>query len=45
MKHFLLSEQDTQKIYWVIENMVLTILEKLEEREVKGEEEEEQNNL
>lgn len=41
MRHFLLSEQDIQEIYWVIENMVLTILEKLEEREVK----EEQENL
>ncbi len=41
MRNFLLSEQDIQEIYWVIENMVLTILEKLEEREVK----EEQENL
>jgi hypothetical protein len=40
MKHFLLSEQDVQEIDWVIENMVLTILEKLEEREVKEEQEE-----
>jgi hypothetical protein len=41
VRNFLLSEQDIQEIYWVIENMVLTILEKLEEREVK----EEQENL
>jgi hypothetical protein len=38
MRHFLLSEQDTQEIYWVIENMILTILEKLEEREIREEE-------
>ena len=43
MRHFLMSEQDTQEIYWAIEKMVLTILEKLEQREVIEEEEEKEN--
>jgi hypothetical protein len=38
MKSYLLTEQDIEEIYWVIELFISTVIEKLEEKEITEEE-------
>jgi len=38
MKHYLLSEQDIEEIYWTLELFILTVIEKLSERIIEEEE-------
>lgn len=35
MKYYLISEQDLDEYFWEIENVLLEILEKIKEKEVK----------
>lgn len=37
MKHYLLSEQDIEEIYWTLELFIKTVLEKLSEKEIEEE--------
>jgi len=37
MKHYLLTEQDIEEIYWTLEIFITTVLEKITEREIKEE--------
>jgi len=38
MKNYLLSQQDINEIYWALETFIMTIIEKLSEKEIKEEE-------